>query len=89
MADRRVTRTRKDMDGDITALCDSGAVWSPRSKTNAISDIEGGVHTYYVRNSAGRSNIIVVRDSSVSGGKYLRTDPNGQCTDNLDNLPNC
>ena len=41
---RQVTATRKDTDGDITALCNRFAVWSPRSKANAISDIENGIH---------------------------------------------
>lgn len=89
MADRRVTRTDKDRDGDVTALCNPGASWSPRRKRNAISDIDNRIHTYYVENSAGRSNIIVVDDPTVSGGKYLRTDPNGKCSDNLDSLPSC
>lgn len=89
MADRRVFRTGKDSDGDITSLCASGQAWSPRPKSKAISDIRSGTHTYFVRNNAGRSDIEVVRDSSVSGGEYLRTDPNGSCSDNLDDLPDC
>lgn len=89
MADRRVTRSRKDGDGDITALCNSGQYWSPRTKADAISDIESGNHTYYVEDNAGRSDIEVIRDATVAGGKYLRTDPNGSCSDNLDNLPDC
>jgi hypothetical protein len=36
MADRQVARTGKDRDGDITALCNSGAFWSPRKKWDAI-----------------------------------------------------
>ena len=46
MADRQVKQTRKDSDGDITALCNSGKSWSPRSKANAIRDIETETHTY-------------------------------------------
>lgn len=88
MADRRVTRSRKDDDGDITALCNSGD-WSPRLKSDAISDIDSGNHTYYVQDDAGRSDIEVIEDASVAGGKYLRTDPNGSCSDNLDDLPDC
>ena len=41
---RYVRQTGKDSDGDITALCNSGASWSPRSKRLAISDIESGTH---------------------------------------------
>ena len=87
MADRRVTHSGKDRDGDITKLCNPGQYWSPRSKDDAISDIESKVHTYYTQDRYGRrSDVIVVKRGS---GKYLRTDPNGQSEDNLDNLPNC
>ena len=71
MADRAVRRTGKDQDGDITALCDSGADWSLRSKNDAIQDIENGAHTYYVPWKSGRTEIRVVNGST---GKYLRTD---------------
>ena len=37
---RYVRATGKDGDGDITALCNSGATWSPRSKSDAIFDID-------------------------------------------------
>ena len=32
MSDRRVTHTGKDKDGDITARCNPGEIWSPRLK---------------------------------------------------------
>ena len=47
MADRRVTASGKDRDGDITRLCNGGEYWSPRSKANAISDIESKTHSYF------------------------------------------
>lgn len=37
MASRRVTRTGKDRDGDITALCGH---WGRANKAEAIRDIE-------------------------------------------------
>lgn len=86
MADRRVTSTGKDADGDITSLCNKGESWSPRSKSGAIADIDGGAHTYYVRDSQGRSDIHVVHEA---GGSYLRTDPDGRAGNNLDELPDC
>jgi len=86
MADRKVTKSRKDSNGDITALCNYGESWSPRSKSDAINDIESGDYTYYVQDSFGRSDIHVVNRLS---GTYLRTDPNGRASDNLDNLPDC
>ncbi len=85
MADRRVRRTGKDSDGDITSLCNSGQAWSPRSKAGAISDIDGGVHTYFVEED-GRADIIVV---NAQNGKHLRTKPDSGSKNNLDNLPDC
>jgi hypothetical protein len=86
MADRRVTHTGKDRDGDITKLCNTGELWSPRAKADAIGDIESGTHSYYVRSSRGRSDVHVVNGQT---GKYLRTDPDGEAGNNLDELPDC
>ena len=47
MAERHVTRSRKDADGDITALCNPDQYWSSRTKAGAIQDIETGTHRYY------------------------------------------
>ena len=86
MADRAVRRTRKDRDGDIIALCDSGASWSPRSKRDAINDIESGIHTYHVPWKDDRTEIRVINGSK---GKYLRTDRDTTPRNNLDDLPDC
>lgn len=88
MADRRVTASGKDKDGDITKLCNSGQSWSPRKKADAINDIESKAHTYYTQDRNGnRSDVHVAK--KADGSKYLRTDPNGKSEDNLDNLPDC
>ena len=84
MAERRVTRTGKDYDRDITALCGS---WGRASKTDAIRHIEFRLHNYYVQDFRGRRADVHVVNGPT--GKYLRTDPNSACSDNLDNLPNC
>lgn len=86
MADRRVTHTRKDKDGDITALCKPGEFWSPRSNADAIRDIEGNAHTYYVQWPEKRTEIRVVNGPT---GKYLRTDRDNTTKNNLDDLPDC
>lgn len=85
MADRRVTATGKDSDGDITSLCNPGEWWSSVSKSHAIKDIESKTHRYYVRTGSGEADVNVVKGSS---GKYLRTDPES-AVDNLDDLPDC
>ena len=87
MADRPVRKTRKDRDGDILALCSDGASWSPRSKRDAIADIENGLHTYYVPWTRGHTEIHVVDDPVK--GKYLRTDRDSTARNNLDELDDC
>lgn len=86
MARRRVTHTRKDDEGDITALCNPGTAWSPRFKAGAISDIENGTHQYYVGSGSNEVDIHVVDGPT---GKYLRSDPDPTSKNNLDNLPDC
>ncbi len=87
MADRAVPRTGKNTQGDITSLCgEAGASWSPRSKANAIADIENRLHTYYVPWNSGRTEIRVVNGAT---GKYLRTDRDSTPRNNLLDLPNC
>ena len=87
MARRAVIRTGKDKDGDIISLCNPEESWSPRSKQDAISDIESGTHIYYVPWTSGPHTEIEV----VNGprGKYLRTRRDGTSGNNLDNLPDC
>ena len=86
MANREVTRTRKDRNGDITALCHPRKYWSPRSTQNAIRDIEGRRHSYYVMQNGRRVDIHVVDGPN---GKYLKTDPDETVSNNLDDLPDC
>ena len=87
MADRAVYASGKNSDGDITKLCNSGQPWSPRSKADAIRDIDNGTHRYYVPWNDGKSTWIHV----VNGphGKYLRTDHDSTTRNNLDDLPDC
>lgn len=88
MADRQVTHSGKDADGDILCLCNHGETWwSPRKKADAIRDIENGDHSYYVLWAGGhRTNIRVVNGPT---GKYLRTDRDNTNRNNLDDLPDC
>ncbi|MCK4246034.1 DUF3892 domain-containing protein [Candidatus Bipolaricaulota bacterium] len=84
MADREVSSTGKDRDGDITKLCKSGELWSPRSKQGAIQDTNGKRHEYYVRWPEKRTAIRVV---SRPTGEYLRTDRDNTTRNILDDLP--
>lgn len=86
MSKRSVTRTAKDADGDILALCHPGHPWSPRTKADAIRDIESGAHSYVVPWSSGDTEIRVVLGPA---GKYLRTDRDATARNNLDDLEDC
>ncbi|MCY4011142.1 MAG: DUF3892 domain-containing protein [Gammaproteobacteria bacterium] len=86
MADRRVTQTGKDDDGDITRLCNPGEDWSPRSKAGAILDIEDKTHSYHVEEAGYKSTIYVVE---VGGVKHLKTYADETSKNNLDNLEDC
>lgn len=88
MADRQVKRTGKDTDGDITKLCNGNATWSPVTKAQAIKDIDGGAHTYFVNEKGHRSKVItyVGKDGKT---KHLTTEADGHPENNLDNLPDC
>ena len=83
MANRHVTRSGKDRDGDITALCGNfGRV----PKIDAIRDIHTGIHVYYTEVNGRRANVRVV---TVNGVQHLTTNPDGYKPNNLDNLPDC
>lgn len=84
MADRRVTRSGKDTNGNITSLCGG---WGSVATATAIREIDSGTNTYFVQDGYGRRADVHVVTGAY--GKYLRTDPNATCSDNLDNLPNC
>ncbi|MBO0661203.1 DUF3892 domain-containing protein [Jiella sp. MQZ9-1] len=87
MATRYVTATGKDRDGDIIKLCHSEESWSPRSKADAINDIDNGYHEYKVRWRDGSETVIRVVNGRT--GKYLRTDRDSTERNNLDELPDC
>ena len=84
MADRRVTGTGKDGEGDITSLCGS---WGSSTKTQAIADIELDLHRYYTHAANGTEADVEVVNGTT--GKYLRTDPDKSLADNLGDLPDC
>ena len=87
MADRRVRRSGKDGQGDITALCDGGNDWGRVTNATAISHIDDGTHTYFVNEDGSRSNVRVIRESGSA--PYLRTTADKTSKNNLDNLPDC
>ena len=56
------------------------------SKAQAIRDIGGGTHAYFVDAAGYRTSVRVI---TVGYKKYLRTTADGTSKNNLDNLPDC
>ena len=71
MAEREIEHIRRDLYGDIIALCNPDEPWAPRQKQDAIKDIETGEHSYYVQWGSLRINITV---EVGFNGKYLKAD---------------
>jgi hypothetical protein len=80
---REVTHVARDEDGTITAIGNPGESWSPRSKEDAVRDIDGHQFKYYVKPGPMEVKIDVVHPS----GRYLRTEPDESEIDNLESLP--
>jgi len=87
MASRQVRKTGKNDDKDITRLCNAGETWSPRSKAEAIGDIESKTHSYFVSWPDGKTTDITVVNGK--NGKYLRTQKDGSTRNNLEDLDDC
>ena len=86
MVERAVRQSRKDSNGNIVGLGDTGAAWSVRSSVNVIADIDSRLYRYYVPWLSGRTEITVVNGPT---GRYLRTDRDRTLKNNLDDLPDC
>jgi type I restriction enzyme M protein len=54
MANREVLKSKKDRDGDILALCNHNENWSPRNKSDVISDIELKIQSKSSKDLLGR-----------------------------------
>lgn len=87
---KKVTKTKKDTDDDIMALCGPEFL-SPVNKAKAIQEIEsamsrGGKSPYYVEVGFSKVEIHVVERAT---GKHLRTDRDKTIKNNLAELPDC
>ena len=87
MVDRKVTKSRKDNNGNVIALCnpDFINVWSPRSVDDAIWDIESKIHSYYVQQPDTERVYVNVLD--WPNGKFLRSPLGYDPKNNLRNIP--
>ncbi|MBI4260714.1 MAG: hypothetical protein HY658_09130 [Actinobacteria bacterium] len=85
--DRVVTHTITNPDGDIMALANPRASWSPRLRNEVMRDLDEGRARYFTNpDMTGEARIHVVRDR-VRGIAYLRTNADRHSGNNLDNLP--
>ncbi|GEA90243.1 hypothetical protein CCE01nite_41920 [Cellulomonas cellasea] len=80
---RRVTSTAKDSGGDITRLC---GAWGTVSAAQAILQITSGTVAYYTGAGPSVADVHVVDGRT---GRYLRTGPDADPGNNLDELPDC
>lgn len=71
MIERRVTKIKKNKEGDIVALCNMGSYWSPRYLTDVMYDIEVNKFRYYVDWRNGKTTNVELIEGP--NGKYLRT----------------
>ncbi len=78
--DRRVRTVRRDSSGNIVALCNSGAKWSPRRKSDVIRDILENKTSYYVQERERRSYVRVV------DGQELKTTKDVASANSLESL---
>ena len=85
---RIVTASRKDEDGNITALCSEDEDWSPRMKDDVVDDINNrGVIYESLGPTSGRRAKVLTRTNQT--GWYLTTAPDRATDNNLQNLPDC
>ena len=71
MADRKITKVRKNSYGVVTSL-GSDDWWSPVSRTEAIKDIEHGKHRYFLKLRNSEKPLTVLNGN---GHKRLVIDP--------------
>lgn len=79
--DRRVKATKKDKNGNITALCNPGEKWSPLSMKDALRDIKSAKRSYYVQELPKRTYVRVVT------GDLLQTTTDKTNGNSLEKLP--
>ena len=63
--DRRVRSVKRDRSGNIVAVCNSEAKWSPRRKIDVIRDILENKKSYYVQEREKRTYVRVVEGDKL------------------------
>ena len=86
MIERKVTKARKDENGEIIEVGNPVEWWSPRTAAEVINDIEESFYIYYTMLNGQKIFLKVVNGT---GEKHLRTDPERTAKNNLYDLPSC
>ena len=81
MADRRITCV--NTSGTHEGITTVGGSWGPTTRTQAVSDINSGTHSYHTLVAGKRAEVKVFRVI------YLRTYEDSDWSDNLLALPSC
>jgi Protein of unknown function (DUF3892) len=84
VSERHVTQVARDSHGRTTALGNPASDWSPVEAEDAIAQIRNGVHRYFTGDPEEPRWLTVVQGSASS---FLRSDPDTEKRNNLDNLP--
>jgi hypothetical protein len=79
--DRKVTGAKRDRNGNIIALCNTGQSWSPRRKKDVLEDIKAGRTSYYVHEMPQRSYVRAL------SGDTLQTTADATSKNSLEKLP--
>lgn len=77
----QITCSDRDNNGVIQAIGNAGRTWS---RPDAVRLIKTGSESFYVQQPGTRPS-----DVHVYADYYLRTDPDGDARNNLDNLVAC
>lgn len=84
---RKVTKTIKNQNGDIVALCNESELWSPKLKSVVIPEIELNINRYYIIIDHKEIDIHIFKNSSENK-MLLATIPDSN-ENILFSLPDC
>lgn len=84
MNERRVTRVRRDEDGELVALCNPEKQWSPVYRDTVVRHLSIGLFEYFV-DEAGY--ISYVKIDETADGEELFTTHAPESANHLENIP--
>lgn len=85
MENREVTKTIKNQQGEIVALCNDGELWSPKLRSIVVPEIELKINRYYVKQENEEIEVQVANGSESK--KLLIANPKRDNINLLMELP--